>query len=457
MITLVISAVALYAFILWKMNRGEFIFSPSGVHLAYLSFYVVIPAVALYAYESPHSFGRGESFYISEKALSAILLAILGFTVGALITGKGKEKQVPLRPDLHRRSFRLFLFLASILTFVFVVKNFRSLEFLNSPLALSDPRHYAMVQEWKADAMYGSTYLLQGVHHIIPFIALFFLARYYCGNEKKYRNRAIALIILDLLVEFIFGDLWVGLALLVMALMLRQYFRPATNKQIIVAGTLLSLLVVGLFVIKFGASSIEKGNEDTLQLVGMAGQRFSSGAATIELMLETYPQQRGYEYGLTYVRDAVSLIPIKRELFPESWWGGFDAFVAYDLGFYGATGQVPVMGEFYANFGMMGVLVGSVLYGMALQKLSNVLRSRAIKKASLVVFFAVLGYRLAEATVEGIGGRFSVSCLWIVIFLLYYGWRDRVGPALASPGQWRVDRDGSESRVPDERSPGVVA
>src|ERR1022692_4756014 len=123
------------------------------------------------------------------------------------------------------------------------------------------------------------------------------------------------------------------------------------------------------------------------QPLGSDLQRMTSGAGTMQLILETYPGRRTYEYGMTYVRDALSLIPspIKRNFIAESWWGGFNGFVSYSCGYYKATAQVPVMGEFYANFGMIGVLFGSVCYGMGLQKLSNCLRLRSIGKASLVV------------------------------------------------------------------------
>jgi oligosaccharide repeat unit polymerase len=421
MITLLILALLLYAFILWKMNQGDFILSPAAVHLAYLTLYVVVPATCLYAYETPHSFG-GQPYFLSERTLSSILLATAGFAVGTLITGKGTHKQAPLKPDLHQRSFAAFLLLAFVLTGVFVAKNFSFMESLNSFQAMGDPEHYAVVQELKANAMFGSTYLLQGVHQIIPILALLFLAKFYCG-EKRYGSWAIALVAFDFAFELASGGLWVALSCPLMVLMARQYFRPATYKQIIVAGTLLLLLVVGLFIVKFGSSSLENDDQDRLQLLGMVGQRMTSGAGTMQLILETYPGRRTYEYGMTYVRDAVSLIPspIKRNFVAESWWGGFNGFVSYSSGYYKATAQVPVMGEFYANFGMIGVLFGSLCYGMALQRLSNGLRLRSVRKASFVVWFVVLGYRLAEATVEGIGGRFSVSCLWLAIFFLYYG------------------------------------
>jgi oligosaccharide repeat unit polymerase len=419
MIALSAAALLLYAFVLWRTNRCGFIFSPAAVHLGYLALYVVVPAVSLYAYDAPHSF-NGRSYFISARALSSILLALLGFSTGTLITGRGNRPQAALNPDLYRQSFTPFLLLASVLTLVFVVKNLSFMESLNSFQAIGDPDHYAVVQELKADATAGSNYLLQGVHHIIPFLALLFLTKFYCG-EKKFGPWAAALVIFDFAFELASGGLWVALSCPLMVLMARQYFRPATYKQVLGVGTVLVVLVGGLFIVKFGSSSLQTDDQDNVQLLGMVGQRMTSGAGTIQLILEKYPQTTDYEYGMTYVHDAISLIPspIKRNFVPESWWGGFNGFISYSNGYYKATAQVPVMAEFYANFGMMGVLFGSVLYGMVLQRLSNGLRLRCFKKASTVIWFVVLGYRLAEATVEGIGGRFSVSCLWLAIFFAY--------------------------------------
>ncbi len=419
MVTLLIWALLAYTLLLWKMNPGGFIFSPSAVHLAYLTLYVVVPAVSLYAYDAPHSFG-GESYFISPGTLSAILLAIAGFAAGALLTGSGKMPQASLKPDLHGRKFAALLSVALVSTAVFAIKNLAFMESLNSFRALGDPEHYAVVQELKADATFGSTYLLQGVHHIIPILALLFLAKFYCG-EVRFGKWAVALVAFDFAFELASGGLWVALSCPLMVVMARQYFRPATGKQIVLAGTILVLLVAGLFVVKFGSSSLETDDQDNLQLLGMVGQRMTSGAGTVQLILEKYPHIRDYEYGMSYVHDALSLIPspIKRNFIAEKWWGGFNGFISYSNGYYKATAQVPLMAEFYANFGMMGIWFGSVLYGVGLQKLSNCLRARSLSKASAVVWLVVLGYRLAEATVEGLGGRFCVSCLWLAIFLLY--------------------------------------
>ena len=419
MVTLLISTLILYAFVLWKMNRGNFILSPSAVHFGYLTLYVFVPAVSMYAYEIPHVFS-GQLYFISDRGLFLILLSTLGFGMGALIVGKGNARPSALSPDLRGRNFSLFLILGFILTGIFALKDLDFMMSLNSIQAIADPEHYAVVQQLKSDAMLGSTYLLQGVHHILPILALLFLVKFYSG-EKKYRDWTIALVVFDFAFEMASGGLWVALACPLMILMARQYFRPASYRQVMIAGISLVLLVAGLFIVKFGSSSLQADDQDSVPLLGLVGNRMASGAGTMELILEMYPQRREYEYGMTYVRDVVSLVPspIKRNFVAEKWSGGFNGFIAYSDGYYKATAQVPVMAEFYANFGMLGVLVGSVFYGMGLQALSNRMRQRSIGKASYVVWFVVLGYRLAEATVEGIGGRFCVSCVWIAIFFVY--------------------------------------
>lgn len=430
MATVSICTLVLYAFILWRMNRGDFLLSPSAVHLGYLTLYVVVPALSMYVYEIPHTFA-GQLYFVSDKALSVILLATAGFGAGTLITGRGIARQAAMNPDLHRRNFAPLLLLGFLLTGIFAIKNFAFMVSLNSLQAISDPEHYAVVQTLKADATVGSTYLLQGVHHILPILALLFLVKFYSG-ETKYKNWAIALLVFDFAFEMASGGLWVALACPLMILMARQYFRPATPRQAMVGGTLLVLLVAGLFIVKFGSFSLQTDDQDQLQLFGMVGNRMASGAGTMQLIVEKYPALRAYEYGMTYVRDGVALIPspIKRNFISEQWRGGFNGFIAYSDGYYKATAQVPVMAEFYANFGMFGVLLGSVFYGMGLQGLSNRLRRRSVGKASVVVWLVVLGYRLGEATVEGIGGRFCVSCMWLAIFFLYL---ESLHPAVVRP------------------------
>ena len=425
MITLTISAVILYVYVLWKTNRGSFLLSPSAIHLVYLALYVLVPSIVLYTSGVEHSFGGKDSYYIGEKAVLLILLATVGLTLGTSITGRGKDTPVMLMRDLQQRGFAIFLLISIGLSSAFVVKNFDLFHDINSLKALDDPAHYANIQHLKMEVLFGSTYLLQGVNHIIPLIVLFYLAKHYCGDNKKYWYMAVGLLVFDVAFEIQCGNSWVGFALPVMAVMLRQYFRPASIKQILAVALVLFMFLGGLLFIKFGRSSLESDDEGTLLLVGLTAHRFSSGAATLQLILETYPKERDYEYGLTYFGDAVSLIPspIKRTFVPENWWGGFNGFISDYIGFYGGTGQIPIMGEFYANFGMGGVLLGSVFYGMLLQRITNALRTHSVTKASTVVFVVVLGYRLAEATVEGIGGRFIVSCLWIAIFFAYYEMR----------------------------------
>jgi oligosaccharide repeat unit polymerase len=245
------------------------------------------------------------------------------------------------------------------------------------------------------------------------------------------------MIAIDTVFLFSIGALWVAFATLVMAVMVRNYFRPVNAKRLVVGGLFLATIVTASVGLKHGLVSLENADDsESVQIFDLVGQRFSSGAATLQVALDTFPKVASYQYGATYVRDVVGLVPspVKRQFFPESWWGGFNGyFFGLMFGFSGGTTQIPIIGEFYANFGLIGIFVCSVLYGAFLQHLSNVVRQRSVRRLSSVVLIVALGYRFAEATVEGMGDRFMVSCVWAVIFVVAYYWYPLRGHASPAP------------------------
>lgn len=423
--TLTLAVLIGYGFISWKLNRGEFVFSPAGIHLAYLTLYVVLPAVALYELGVPHMLAA--PVFVTATVLRAIIVGTIGFAAGARLVGRARlAKAARIQNNLRGNKFRLFLFVSAVLSFIFLLENWGSIVSLNSIQALADPDHYAAVQEFKTDALYGATYLLQGAYQVVPFVALFYLAKHYSGERKLYWYAAIVLIAADTVFLLALGALWVAFATILMALLVRHYFRPIRPKQIIVVALILVLIVIGSLSLKHGLSSVDANGDGKSSLIFvLLGERFSSGAATLQVALDTFPRVSGFEYGTGYLRDVVGLIPspIKRQLLPPDWWGGFNGFFfRLMFGFPGGTTQIPIIGEFYANFGMPGIFVCSVFYGAFLQYLSNLVRRRSMKRLTSVVLTIVLGYRLAEATVEGVGDRFMVSCLWAVIFIVVYSW-----------------------------------
>jgi hypothetical protein len=62
-----------------------------------------------------------------------------------------------------------------------------------------------------------------------------------------------------------------------------------------------------------------------------------------------------------------------------------------------------------------------MVYAYGLQRISDRLRWRNLRNLSSVVFLVTIGYRMAEATVEGLGDRLMVSLLWTaIIYVLFF-------------------------------------
>lgn len=421
----------LYVAILWWNNRGDFLFSPAGVQCAYLALYVALPTVVLHELEMPVNAGLGTAFYIENDCLTAIVLSLAGLIVGCLLAGQAAAHSVVPVDDLsspsRQRMLQLLLAAAALLTLIFLAKNRENLSALTTVSSLFDPGRYDEIQEFKVQAMYGAFYLLQGLNQIIPFVALFLLAQSYRLGSRRKRRWAIALFTIDAVLLFATGALWVAFAGLLMAVLVRNYLKPPRRAELLAWMGGLVLIVLISYAYKRGATSLEDNNshDQNLAIMGLLGERFSAGARQLQFVLDTFPQPSPYEYGFTYVRDAIGMIPspVKRLFFREEYWGGYNGYIFYGMyGYFGGTAQIPLIGEFYSNFGMFGVFAGSTFYGYLLQRICRKLRGRSLNSITGVVFTITAGYRLAEATVEGLGDRFMVSVLWILILYLLLAW-----------------------------------
>jgi len=431
--TFTLLVLALYVLLLQRLNRRNFIVSPVGIHIAYLAMYVVVPAVLLYNSGLSHEEGS-YGIVIQERCLEILDLAIISMGIGAGLAGakyrfstRSFERLKRLRDDLsgpvQRARVKLTLIFASVITAIFFYTNREFLSFLSSPAALL--RHYFFIQTFKTDIEFGANYLLQGVHQLFPIMSVVFLAKWYMSHKPLYRNLAILIICIDVVCLSLYGAVWVAFSGVVMLLLMRQYFRPLTRKDLVWVAPGLVIMIVGSVAYKHGYVSVEGLDYDAFQSIAgdVLGSRFSSGAAQLQFVIQMFPTHLPHMFGLGFLHDLIAMIPspIKRSIFPETYWVGFDGYMYYLMfGAYGGSAQIPVMGEFYCEFGSLGVIVGSIAYGYFIQRLSNLFAARRFKSLTGVAFGVILGYRFAEATVEGLGGRLMVSAAWIVILYFFF-------------------------------------
>lgn len=402
--------VELYCVMLWtlvRLNRGAFAISPAGIFVAYFSLYVFFPALALYLMQSEEAVAKFK-LLIDVRVIHLLMLACAGIALGAWLVGKDDGIFQKTRDNLSRFGARfplqLFLLLAIGLTGIFVLTNLSGIV----ALALGAfSNHYAEVQQFKTEALYGSNWLLQGINQIIPIAGLCLLSHRYSSGKRA--GWVAWLLGATIVLQFLTGGLWVGFSIVLMALLLKSYFLPETRQKI----GKYALGLLGLVTIALG---IKYGSGGQAGFIFDVFHRFTSGTRQLQWVIEN---QSGYEFGLSYVRDLIAMIPspIKRHLFAEQWWGGFNGVMFQRMyGFYGGTAQVPLIGEFYVNGGPVWVFLGSILHGALIQKFSNLLRGHQLQTTFGAVCAVVIGYRLGECTVEGIGTRLFVSLLWLSIF-----------------------------------------
>lgn len=403
-----------------SLNSGNFSLGPAIVHIAYFSLYVFIPAVALYMLKLTTFVGRSISIVINDFCMMALCVYMLGFIIGSILIGKGKSTPpAPILNNIKQPGQRLALYglviLALGLTFSFIIPNFSGIKEITLK-SFSSSDHYVEVQEFKTEALFGANYLLQGVNQIIPIAILFFMVLGYSTKNPRYLRQAAFLAGTTIIFQFITGGLWVGFSILVMALLIHAYFVPESSKNVGKYAVGLVSVVFVAIALKYGFSSKNESGADYLMLSTF--HRFSAGARQLQYVLDN---SNSYQFGFTYIRDLIAMIPspIKRPLFPEEFWGGFNSVIFYKMyGFYGGTAQVPIIGEFYTNGGISFVFLGAILQGAAIQKISNMLRYRQFKTTFGVISAVIIGYRLGECVVEGIGTRLFVSTLWIFIFYI---------------------------------------
>jgi hypothetical protein len=165
-------------------------------------------------------------------------------------------------------------------------------------------------------------------------------------------------------------------------------------RRLAVAGVLIAIIIAGLIGVARGAAgsrhvtagsvvraSVGSGNNLFLPMAGLAA---------------AVPSQYQYLHGSSYLEAAVFLVP--RELWsgkPQGDIAGVTA--AIDPGNSGLA--FPEFGEMYANFGLPGVTIGSLMFGGLIELLSRrFARSASIREA---VFAAVCGAVLLDVFTRG--------------------------------------------------------
>jgi len=170
--------------------------------------------------------------------------------------------------------------------------------------------------------------------------------------------------------------------------------KPLPSRRLIVVGILIFIIISGVIGATRGTTASRKITQQSVLTasVGSSGDLFLPLAGLTTIVPTEIPYLHGTSYGQFFVF-----------LVPRTLWHGkpkgaiSDVTVVMDPGNSGLA--FPEFGEMYANFGLPGVIIGSLLLGMLIELLSRRLaQTESVREA---VMTAALSAVLIDIFVRG--------------------------------------------------------
>ena len=256
----------------------------------------------------------------------------------------------------------------------------------------------------------AGSYIFQRFFRVfMPILCMMYYLIGQCKDTKKYYNTLIFIILLFVTSCFlIFTGMRGNLIIFVLFPFLTLIGLTSKKTSF--------FRVIGIFILTFSGgmtvSTLMYPNLDIMGLLSLIFARLTTGASDgISFMISSDIIDNGYYYGKTYLNDFLSLFSKLGILNSE--FQNYGAYLANSMlgeRYNGEQASIFLMGELFANFGNLGLIIGSIICGMFLQYIYiYVIRSN--KNIFLLSIFAYF-----QATFIAILGGPTFS-----MFLDYFG------------------------------------
>jgi len=424
-------SVALYAasVLIVRHATGGFSFiSPVHLYLFFYTMYVYVWAVALFTIGEPLSVGSVSLPQPDGRFLAASTLGVSAFALGAFgvaaATGfrprdaLAVRRQTPLADDLSGTAptgaiVVLLLVGGGLAAVFFAVKGFPIAAYIQ---AIGDPRFFKVMSEAREESMTGMGYLLQGVTTVLPAGVLLLFAR--ARLRKTLLAGVLAWTAIGVLVALMFSLTSRGhFAMFIILLFVTGQAISAHVKWSRIG------LWVGAFFALFGFSSLVKFgmlenwegiSSTTISAWTILLDRLSMGVKQMHALMLLFPREYPFLFGQSMLWDALALLPGADV--------GFNRW-AFEL-MYPAV-AVPAnitptsIGEWYANFGMLGIAAMSAILGGGLQWCHQQL-VRGGQPTSRVVLLVFISSYLAKTALNGLGAMVEPIISGLCAFGVFY-------------------------------------
>ncbi|MBU1864729.1 MAG: oligosaccharide repeat unit polymerase [Candidatus Omnitrophica bacterium] len=402
-------------YLLYLSTRTLNLITPAYLYFFFYTIYFYIWAVFIVA--------RGKSYRIGEVVISgpgydlilAATLGILCFSFGVLLSSSFlrfrplKElllfRQRKWLNDLQGTPFNIAISLLVLLSLSLAITFFvkQGIPILAYTEALGSDSFFGKMGEARINAQRGAGYFMQGITLMLPFCTLVLYAKGLLEEQRIWKLWAFLITTLTIVMMISLTSRGHFAIFLVLLFLLHQLLTKQVNWK--KAGFFFSLffvLFVGASIFKMGYFlTIENVPELLIDTFDIFTHRLSMGAQQFHAMLQIFPEPNPFLFGVSYIWDIKGILPG-----PDI---GFNAWVftlIYPFRMVGSNVTPLSIGEFYANFGWPGIIMGSFLLGLLLQTIYiRFIRSQG--KISHLVAFVVFSTYIAKSSMNGLGAIIS--------------------------------------------------
>jgi len=355
-------------------------------------------------------------------------ISIFGFTISVMLFNfafrSKKYIYISSKFGLIRASFHISLFLFIIFT---------SSMFFYYFLIGGAPFFIALKQIFKGNIdvakqiiylgrqsqYYDTTnYIGQGYFELIrlgllPYLSLLIFLKYYKNKFKLFGYISIGTVILLSLAS---GQRWPTaffILTLVYFFILIYNLKIWSNKIISVGLVLLFFMLSLTFLMNRSSVQEVEGGMLFFAIINRLFYRITLAShIPVFFTYELFPEKIPFQFGKIWLQDIIALLPG-----PDQTFG-----VIYSTIIGQSWGSAPLtlLGELYANFGLLGPIIGFMLLGLILAYLQELFRKIISRESSYVVDYVILGIGLIRLCYGSSIGFISNTLLPIIFFRLLF-------------------------------------
>lgn len=247
-------------------------------------------------------------------------------------------------------------------------------------------------------AMQGSGVIIHLAYMMLPTTWILYYSHLNYKNDKKI----YIIFIIDIIFLLFIGFRSRIMELLLVAIIIKNDNKKFKIKRLFIYGIILLILVSVLQIIRTYVSykKVELGI-DSIAIT------MSVNSINLKYIFDFFPRVVPFQHGYTYLLSFSMLLPNSH--MDSTLW----LKQALNMSFSGGGVTPSILGEFFINFGYLGIFIGMFILGIVCKVTDNyVLKSKANK----IIYYIIIFY-LARSVSSGIS-NFTILSLWFIIVTL---------------------------------------